>query len=208
MRRVKDPTADWFRRLRVVAQYGLTYSKDPYDLERFREVAAIADEMAARVTQLPTATVAEALRVETGPPSPKLDVRAAVFKGDQILLVREASDGGWTLPGGWIDLGESPAEAAAREVKEESGLVCVPRKLFAVVDRNKHPHGPLLFHVYKLFFLCDLIGGETATSLETTEVAFFPEHQLPPLSRTRVLESQISAAFRHREDPTRPTDFD
>ena len=203
-----DPTAGWFRRLRVVAQYGLTYAKDPYDLERFREVTAVADEMAARITHLPVTAVAAALRVETGPPSPKLDVRAAVFQDNAILLVREAADGQWTLPGGWIDLGESPAEAAAREVKEESGIICVPRKLFAVVDRNKHPHGPLLFHVYKLFFLCDLIGGAATPSLETTEVGFFPEHQLPPLSRTRVLESQIAMAFRHREDPSLPTAFD
>ena len=99
-------------------------------------------------------------------------------------------------------------EAAAREVKEESGIICVPRKLFAVVDRNKHAHGPLLFHVYKLFFLCDLVGGAAATSLETTEVGFFSEHQLPPLSRTRVLESQIATAFRQREDPSLPTAFD
>lgn len=203
-----DPTAEWFRRLRVVAQYGLTYSKDPYDLERFREVAAIADELAVRLTQQPLAAVAEALRLETGPPSPKLDVRAAVFRGDEILLVREASDGLWTLPGGWVDLGESPSEAAAREVKEESGFDCVPRKLFAVVDRNKHPHGPLLFHVYKLFFWCELLGGVETTSLETTEVAFFREDALPPLSLTRVLASQISRAFRHREQPELPTEFD
>jgi len=203
-----DPTADWFRRLRVLAQYGLTYSKDPYDLERFREIAAITEEMAERLTGRPRPDVVEALRLENGPPSPKLDVRAAVFRGDEILLVREASDGLWTLPGGWVDLGESPAEAAAREVKEESGFDCVPRKLFAVLDRNKHPHGPLLFHVYKLFFWCDLVGGREATSLETTEVAFFRENALPPLSHTRVLAAQISRAFRHRERPELPTEFD
>lgn len=203
-----DPTAEWFRRLRVVAQYGLTYSKDPYDLERFREVAAIADELAVRLSQQPLEAVTEALRLETGPPSPKLDVRAAVFKGDEILLVREASDGLWTLPGGWVDLGESPAAAAAREVKEESGFDCVPRKLFAVLDRDKHPHGPLLFHVYKLFFWCELVGGVQTTSLETTAVAFFRENALPALSQTRVLASQISLAFRHREQPELPTAFD
>lgn len=203
-----DPTAEWFRRLRVVAQYGLTYSKDPYDLERFREVAAIADEMAVRLTQQPLEAVVQALRLETGPPSPKLDVRAAVFRGDEILLVREASDGLWTLPGGWVDLGESPAEAAAREVKEESGFDCVPRKLFAVVDRNKHPHGPLLFHVYKLFFWCELVGGVETTSLETTAVGFFRENALPPLSSTRVLPAQIFQAFRHRERPELATAFD
>jgi ADP-ribose pyrophosphatase YjhB (NUDIX family) len=203
-----DPTAEWFRRLRVVAQYGLTYSKDAYDLERFREVAAIAEEMAERLTGRPLGDVTEALRLETGPPSPKLDVRAAVFRGDEILLVREASDGLWTLPGGWVDLGESPAEAARREVKEESGFDCVPRKLFAVVDRNKHPHGPLLFHVYKLFFWCELTGGSETTSLETTAVGFFREDALPPLSHTRVLATQISRAFRHREQPALATEFD
>lgn len=199
---------DWYRRLRVVAQYGLSYSKDPYDLERFREIAAVSEELAATLTGEPPAAVTQVLRTETGPPSPKLDVRAAVFQGDEILLVRETSDGLWTLPGGWVDLGESPAEAAAREVKEESGFDCVPRKLFAVLDRNKHPHGPLLFHVYKLFFLCELVGGSAAGSLETSEVGFFPADRLPELSRTRVLESQIALAFRHRASPDLPTEFD
>jgi ADP-ribose pyrophosphatase YjhB (NUDIX family) len=199
---------DWYRRLRIVSQYGLTYSKDPYDLERFREVSAITEELAVVLTAQPPAVIAEVLRTELGPPSPKLDVRAAVFRDDRILLVRETSDGLWTLPGGWVDLGESPGEAVAREVKEESGFDCVPRKLFAVLDRNKHAHGSSLFHVYKLFFWCELIGGSATPSLETSEVDFFPANGLPELSRTRVLESQIALAFRHRECPDLPTEYD
>lgn len=203
-----DDLPDWYRRLRVVAQYGLTYSKDPYDLERFREVLAVTEEMATRIAREPVERVSEALRLELGPPSPKLDVRAAVFEGDRILLVREASDGLWTLPGGWVDLGDAPGAAAAREVREESGLICAPRKLFAVLDRNRHPHGPLLYHTYKLFFWCELLGGELSTSLETTGAEFFTRDALPPLSRTRVLPEQIAMAFRHYEDPSLPTEFD
>lgn len=200
--------SEWYRRLRIVAQYGLTYAKDPYDLERFREIAAISEELAVALTGELPALVSEVLRVESGPPSPKLDVRSAVFRDDRILLVRETTDGLWSLPGGWIDLGESPASAAAREVKEESGFDCVPTKLFAVVDWNKHSPVPQLFHCYKLFFLCDLSGGEPKTSLETSESDFFALDQLPPLSLTRVSEAQIKLAFSHRAAPHLPTSFD
>jgi len=203
-----DPLSDWYRRLRVVAQYGLTYSRDPYDIERFREVLSITEEIAARLSGEPEESIQQALGLELGPPSPKLDVRAAVFQNDRILLVREASDGLWTLPGGWVDLGDTPAGAAAREVREESGLTCTPRKLIALLDRNQHPHGKLLYHVYKFFFLCDLVGGELSTSLETTAADFFALDGLPPLSRTRVLPSQIEMAFRHHAEPNLPTEFD
>ncbi|RYZ08344.1 MAG: NUDIX domain-containing protein [Myxococcales bacterium] len=199
---------DWYRRLRTVAQYGLTYSKDPYDLERFREVLAISEELALRLTQEPGPRVSEALRLELGPPSPKLDARAAVFRDDRVLLVRETADGNWSLPGGWIDLGEAPGDAAAREVREESGYECAPRKLIAVVDWGRHSPVPQLFHVYKLLFWCELLGGEPKPSLETSESGFFGLDDLPPLSLTRVSEAMIQLAFRHRAAPELPTEFD
>lgn len=200
--------SDWYRRLRTIAQYGLTYSKDPYDLERFRGVLTISEELAGALTREPAEVVEQALRLEQGPPSPKLDVRAAVFRDERVLLVRETADGLWSLPGGWIDLGDSPGAAAAREVKEESGYVCVPRKLVAVVDWNLHSPVPQLFHVYKLFFWCELVGGEPTTSLETSETGFFAADELPPLSLARVSEAQIHRAFRHRAAPGLATEFD
>ncbi len=197
----------WFRQVQLIAQYGLTYTKDPFDRERFEQLRALASEMAAQLTNASTEEVTAALGLEKGPPSPKLDVRAAVFKGDGILLVRE-SDGLWALPGGWIDLDDSPASAAEREVKEESGYECRATKLIAVIDRNKHPHPPMLLHVYKLLFLCELTGGAAQTSLETSAIGFFRWHELPPLSTTRILESQIALAFEHRQNPALPTRFD
>src|SRR3954470_465761 len=163
----------WFRQLRSISQYGKTYTKDAYDRERFESVAAVANEIATHLTGAPALEVEATLALEAGPPTPKLDVRAAVFQGDAILLVRESGDGLWSLPGGWVDIDESPARAAERETKEESGYDCKATKLIAVWDRNRHPHPPMLLHVYKLFFLCELLGGVAQRSHETTDVAFF-----------------------------------
>ena len=198
----------WFRQLRSISQYGLTYTKDPFDKERFEQVGQVASEIAARLIGAEASVVEQALRLETGPPTPKLDVRAAVFDGDRVLLVREASDGAWSLPGGWLDVGESPAEAAKREVKEESGYDCTLLKLFAFLDRDKHGHPPMLLHVLKVFFVAELVGGQPQVSLETTEVGFFSLVDLPPLSTARVTREQLVRAYRHRENPDLPTEFD
>ena len=112
------------------------------------------------------------------------------------------------MPGGWADVGESPSAMVVREVKEESGYDVVPRKLAAVFDRNKHPHPPIPTHAYKLFFLCDLIGGEATPSFETPEVRFFPRDALPQLSAARITAYQIEHMFEHAAHPEWPTTFD
>ncbi|MBV9948955.1 MAG: NUDIX hydrolase [Myxococcales bacterium] len=203
-----DEREGWFRQLRAISQYGLHYSKDPYDLERFRQVSAIASEIAARITGLPAAEVDARLALETGPPCPKLDVRAAVFREDRVLMVRETSDGLWTLPGGWVDVGESPATAAVREVREESGYECRATKLVAVIDRDRRGYPRMLLHAYKLLFLCELLGGAPATSIETSAAEFFPLGELPALSRGRVSAEEVALAFRHRDHPELPTEFE
>jgi ADP-ribose pyrophosphatase YjhB (NUDIX family) len=205
---VKTDWLDWARRLKAIAQNGETYSRDPYDRERFGQVGAIAAEIVAAGTGLHLGQVRAAFARDAGPATPKLDVRAAVIHEGKVLLVREASDGLWTLPGGWVDVQESAAQAASREVKEESGYDCEPIKLYALLDRNLHPHPPMMYHVHKVFFLCRLSGGSPRTSVETTEVSFFEEDALPPLSVARVTPAQIAMAFQHSREPGRPTTFD
>jgi ADP-ribose pyrophosphatase YjhB (NUDIX family) len=200
---------EWSRRLQSLAQNGLTYCKDPYDEQRYNELRSIAAEMMAAGAGLDESTsVLEAFRLEEGYATPKIDIRSAVFDGDKILLVRERSDGLWTLPGGWADVGESPSLAAVRETKEESGFDVVVKKLAAVYDRDKHQHPPIQHHVFKLFFLCELRGGSAAESVETSGVNFFAEGELPPLSLTRVVEAQIHHMFDHHRNPALPTSFD
>jgi ADP-ribose pyrophosphatase YjhB (NUDIX family) len=199
----------WTKRLQAIAQTGLTFTRDHYDYQRYEELREIAAEMMAAGAGMPDSQkVLGLFQGENGYATPKVEVRGAVIREGEILLVREREDGGWTMPGGWADVGEAPSEMVVREVKEESGFDVVPRKLAALFDRNKHPHPPMPLHAYKLLFLCDLIGGEAAPSFETPEVAFFPRHALPNLSIARVTEYQIQHMFDHSDHPEWPTTFD
>ncbi len=199
----------WSRELIAIGQTGLEFAKDPYDVERYGSVRRIGAEMLTSgfMDQSPEQALA-ALKGDIGYATPKIDVRAAVLHDNKILLVREVRDGGWTMPGGWADVGDAPSAAAVREVREESGFEVRVQKLMAVLDRDKHEHPPIPHHAYKLFFLCLLIGGTARASAETDAVEFFAPDALPPLSLSRVLPWQIHLAFEHSRHPELPTIFD
>lgn len=183
----------WVRRLQAIAQSGLAYAKDPYDVERYQQIRTIAAEIASSRSGTTAQSIVALFSEQSGYATPKVDVRAVVLDEEgEILLVREREDGLWTLPGGWVDVGESPSESVQREVKEESGYEVRAVRLLALWDRDKHPHPPMPFHVYKLFFLCELSGGSPlAASTETEGVGFFSKDALPELSLGRVLPRQI-----------------
>jgi ADP-ribose pyrophosphatase YjhB (NUDIX family) len=198
---------NWVRRLQSIAQNGRNYSKNEFDLQRYEQVEDVAAEIAAKYSDGELQTIKAMFRHEPGPATPKIDVRAAVISENKILLVKERGDG-WTLPGGWVDPGESPSEAAVRETKEESGYDVSAVRLMAIYDRDRQGHPPCPFHVYKLIFLCNLVGGSAKTSLETEGVDFFREDELPALSESRVLLAQVQRAFSFARDPSLPADFD
>jgi ADP-ribose pyrophosphatase YjhB (NUDIX family) len=199
----------WAKRVQAIAQTGLTFTRDHYDQQRYEELQTIAAEMMAAGSGMPESEkILGLFRGEEGYATPKVEVRGAVVRDNQILLVRERDDGGWTIPGGWADVGESPKEMVVREVKEESGFDVVPRKLAAVFDRNKHPHPPKPTHAYKLYFVCDLVGGVATPSFETPEVGFFSLNELPGLSIQRITQYQIEQMFEHAAHPELPTMFD
>ncbi|MDB6077658.1 MAG: hydrolase [Akkermansiaceae bacterium] len=190
------------RELKSMAEAGLRYSTGPYDLERYRRLHEIASEL------LTSEAVDFQWPVEFGYATPKVDVRAAVIEDGKILLVREASSGQWTLPGGWADLDASPAENAVREVREESGLEVRALKLIACWDKDKQGHPRQPEHVYKLVFLCERTGGELATSHETDGAAFFDPREMPDLCPYRAAPQYIELAFRHLSDFALATAFD
>jgi ADP-ribose pyrophosphatase YjhB (NUDIX family) len=198
---------NWVRRLQSIAQNGRNYSKNEFDLQRYEQVEDVAAEIAAKYSDGELQTIKAMFRQEPGPATPKIDVRAAVISENKILLVKERGDG-WTLPGGWVDPGESPSEAAVRETKEESGYDVSAVRLMAIYDRDRQGHPPCPFHVYKLIFLCNLVGGSAKTSLETEGVDFFREDELPALSESRVLLAQVQRAFSFARYPSLPADFD
>ena len=199
----------WAKQLAALAQDGLAFSENAYDIERYEQMREIAAEMMAEGFDLDKKSVINLLEREEGYATPKVDVRGAAFRDGKILLVREALDGGWTLPGGWADPCQSPTEAVVREIFEESGFEARVTKLAAVYDRSKHPHLPAIpFHIYKLFFLCEITGGEPKESHETTGVQFFAEDNIPELSISRTLPFQITRMFDHHRNRVLPTDFD
>ena len=198
----------WARKLQAIGQNGLSYSKDPFDIERFEELRELALEILQNYTDSDLPRIRDLFAGEHGHATPKVDVRGVVFNEDAILLVRERADGKWTLPGGWVDVNESPSESVAREVFEESGYQTKALKLLACYDRNRHPHPPHPYHIYKLFFHCEILGGSPSTSYETDGVDFFKQDAIPELSKGRVTSAQIDRFFEFLRSPDLPTDFD
>jgi ADP-ribose pyrophosphatase YjhB (NUDIX family) len=201
----------WARELQAIAQTGLTFATSAFDRERYAAIRSIAARIMAAHSDASFVQIEGLFAKQTGYATPKVDVRGAVIQGGRILLVREIEDfGRWTLPGGWADVNQSPSECVIREVREESGFEVSIRKLAAVYDRARQGHTPPHpFNVYRLFFICDIIGGVAKAGLETSEVAFFSENEIPvDLSVARVLPHQIRRMFEHAGDEDLPTDFD
>ena len=194
----------------ATAQAGLTYSQDPFDIARFEALRNAAATLIASQSELDPEAIAHWIALDSGYPTPKLDVRALILDdAGRLLLVQERSDGLWTLPGGWCDIGDSPAGAVVREVVEETGLGCRAVQLLALFGKLKHPHPPQLPHAHKAFFLCEVTGGALLTETdETLGAAYFPIDALPPLSRHRVVESQLQSLHAHVRQGRCETLFD
>jgi ADP-ribose pyrophosphatase YjhB (NUDIX family) len=202
---------DWAQRLAALAQAGLSYDPQPFDRQRYEQLREIAAEMLAAQGDIAFEPAKLLLEDERGHPTPKVDCRAVVIRDEKVLLVQEKLDNNrWTLPGGWVDVGESPSRAVEREAWEESGYRVRAVKLLALYDRNLHDHPPHFYHIYKLFFRCELLSEERddAPNLETAGVAFWGLDELPELSIGRVTRAQLARFFEHHHQPDLPTDFD
>jgi ADP-ribose pyrophosphatase YjhB (NUDIX family) len=189
------------RQLQSIAQAGLSYSKDIYDLERFEQVKTLAKSVINEYSGMEMERISKILDQEDGYLTPKVDVRGVVFRNDRILMVKETIDGCWSLPGGWADVGLTASEVVVKEVFEESGLEVRAGRLLAVLDKKCHPHPPDLYYVYKLFFLCEEMGGSLQKGMETSEVKFFPRNRLPELSVGRNTVNQVDMMFELKNNP-------
>jgi ADP-ribose pyrophosphatase YjhB (NUDIX family) len=202
----------WVARLQAIAQAGLELTDGPYDRERYRALRALATEIAAAHLELGTPArrlaLEELLAGDGGYPTPKVDVRALVRRDGQVLLVRERVDGRWSLPGGWADVGWSPAAMVEREVVEESGFQVRARRLLALWDKARHNTGPFLHSVYKVAVACDLLGGAARPSIETLDVGWFAPDALPELSTGRITAAQIARLIELDDHPELPPDLD
>lgn len=193
----------------AIAQIGLKYAKDDYDIDRYERLRAIVASMLSLSSDLPENRAREWLSIDKNYATPKIDVRAVVIQDGKVLLVKERSDACWALPGGWCEVNESPKEAVEKEVWEETGLRVHATRLLAFFDKHKHDHPPQLPHAYKCFFLCEIAGGELKTDTqEASAIKYFPTDELPSLSLHRVTEKQIQTTYSIALDPSHPTLFD
>jgi ADP-ribose pyrophosphatase YjhB (NUDIX family) len=200
----------WARSLQAIAQSGLAWEPREYDRQRFEEVRRVAADMFACADGGDAARIEGWLAAEVGHATPKLDVRGVVFREEELLLVQEREGGGWSLPGGWVDVGESPSAAVAREVREESGHDVRPVKLLGLYDRDRRGFPPHTWHIWKAFFLCELVDGERRElGYETTAAGFFGQDALPtPLRFAEATAREIARCFDQHHHPDRPTEFD
>jgi ADP-ribose pyrophosphatase YjhB (NUDIX family) len=195
--------------MRAIAQTGLTFTADGFDHQRYLRLQELAALLMAQGSNAEFETILTLLRQEKGYATPKIDVRGAAFIDGRVLMVREISDGCWTLPGGWADVNQSARECVEREIAEESGFKARAVKLAAVRDYQRSGHPPRhIDSIYKMFFVCEIIGGAATPSDETSEVAFFARDALPPLSMGRTTAAQIERMFHHYEHLQIPTEFD
>ena len=208
MNKISPKVIEWAREIQALAQTGLTYAPNHYEIERNKRLLEIAAEMLTENSELSREEVFDIFLRQQGYSTPKVDVRAAVVKDNKILLVKEISDGRWSMPGGWADVGDMPAEAAEREAKEESGFDVKTKKVIGVFDANRSGRPMVFFHAVKIVYLCEIIGGTETPSDETSDVKFFDFNNLPELSQNRTNLKHIEEIKLHLQNPERKTFFE
>jgi len=198
----------WAREIQQLCQTGLAFSASHYETVRYTRLAEISAEIVDNYSNLNKNELEKLFLAHPGYATPKIDIRAAILVNNKILLVQEAMDNKWALPGGWADVGETPTQAIIRETKEECGLNIAPKKIIGIYDANRDGRPMEFFHAYKIIFLCDVVGGELSTSDETIDAKYFNINELPPLSTARTNQKQIKYIFQHLKNPELPTAFE
>lgn len=198
----------WATEINSIAQAGLTYSKDKFDIERFNQLKEIAIEMVSEYTNVELDKVSKIFFAEEGYLTPKVDVRAAIIYDNKILMVKEVMENTWSLPGGWADVNLSVSENIVKEAFEEAGAKVTPKRLVAILDRNKHNEPKLIQSIYKIFVLCELKEIKFKDNIETSDYGFFEVDKLPKLSNSRNTKEQIELCFEAYKNPLFQAKFD
>lgn len=203
-----DKWLKWAIEIQSLAQAGLTYTDNVYDIERYEKLREISAQMIEQKSNINLEKVKDLFCNETGYQTPKIDTRAVIFKEDKILLTHE-NNGTWTLPGGWCDVLESVGSNTIKEVKEETGLDIENVKIISVQDRNKHNKPIYAYGVCKIFVLCNVIGGEFIKNIETTEIKYFSLEEIPNnLAEEKTNREQIEMCFEAYKNKNWQTQFD
>jgi len=198
----------WASDLQSIAQAGLTFGENQYDIDRYQQIRDLSVEILHEYTEINHDKIRDLFASETGYPTPKVDVRAAVFSDDKILMVNEKVDGKWSLPGGWADVNSSVSESAAKECFEEAGAIVKPKRIIAIHLGNRHNNHNFPYTIYKIFVECVLIEYNFRANTETLGSGFFRYDALPELSFERNNADQIKMCFDAKNSELFETVFD
>lgn len=190
-----DRWLEWATEVQAISQTGLTYCKDKFCAERYERLREISAEIMSEYTDMEIEKVKDLFCSEKGYPTPKIDIRAVIFKDDKLLFVKEIDSGKWGLPGGWADINQTLSQNVERESFEEAGLNVKSKKILAVYDRNIRNNPKLVHTVYKVFVLCELVDGEFIDNIETTESRFFGFDELPEIDNSRMSKEEAKMCF-------------
>jgi ADP-ribose pyrophosphatase YjhB (NUDIX family) len=202
---------DWLefaKKMQSIAQSGLTYAKDPFDIERYKQLEELSIVVMTKITNGDKELIRHLFANETGYKTPKVGVRAIIFKDDKVLMVKEKIDGGWCIPGGWCDTFFSPKENLIKEVKEEAGINVEPLRIAGILDKKFYNHPPSPYRTYMIFVLCKITDGEISAGAETSDVGFFGKDELPELSPKRITPAQMELVFEFLNNPHKEIIFD
>jgi ADP-ribose pyrophosphatase YjhB (NUDIX family) len=196
------------KQMQAIAQSGLTYAKDQFDIERYKQLEELSLEAMRQITQQDQDVIRDLFLNETGYKTPKVGVRAIIFKDDKVLMVKEKIDGGWCIPGGWCDPCFSPRENLVKEVEEEAGVIVEPLRMAGILDKKFYDHPPSPYRTYMIFVLCKITGGEIGAGAETSDVGFFGKDELPELSPKRITHAQMELVFEFLNKPDKEVILD
>lgn len=199
---------EWATKLQSIAQAGLTFGENQYDIDRYQQIRDLSVEILHEYTDIKHEKIVNLFAGEKGYQTPKVDVRAAVFRDDKILMVKEKIDGRWSLPGGWADVNTSVSESAVRECDEEAGAIVKPKRIIAVQMANRQNNFIYPFTIYKIIVECELLEYKFKENSETLESGFFATDNLPELSVERNNLNQINLCFEAKKCPCFETVFD
>lgn len=205
---MKEKWLEWARQLQSIAQAGLTFAENQYDIDRYRQIRDLSIEIMHDYTDISYEKLTDLFAGETGYQTPKVDIRVAVIKNDKILMVREKVDGKWSLPGGWADVNNSVRDSAVKECSEEAGAKVKPVRIIAVHLANKQNNLLFPYTIYKIFVECDLLDFSFMENTETFEAGFFSLDSLPELSTDRNTSDQIKMCFDAKKCKVFETIFD
>lgn len=192
---------DFLIKIQAISKIGLIYSKDPYAITNYKEINDLSRQFLEDFENVkfdrPNYFSKEIY------PTPNVSVRTVILNRDRskVMMVREASLGTYSLPGGWADLYDSPSKTAKNECSQEAGADIEIVRLVGVLDRTPFKSSASIPE-FVIVFEGKLVGELHEHEYETDDVGWFDIDNLPDVSRKTSKEELLRMILAARDSKT------